>query len=72
MTVLKTILLIINILSFSGVVIVLPIAIIDYFAVGSTGRKSVFKNLDYKYIDTFCLICLAVALTSYMIRNLLK
>lgn len=74
MTVVKIILLIINIISFAVVVICLPLGIYEFFR-GRQRAEEFWKrkntSISYKTLEVIYLICLGVAFVTYIIRYFL-
>lgn len=75
MTIIKTILLVVNIVSFAGVIIILPFGIYEFFA-GRERAECFLRNLNvnmsYKNIEIIFFVCLVVAFVTYIIRDQLN
>ena len=72
MTIIETILLVINIISFGFVVIMLPLGIYEYFAGkerAETFIKKIGVTVSYRTIEILYLICLVLALVTYILRD---
>ena len=70
MMVLKVFLLFINILSFTGVIIILPLGIYDFFA-GREKADALLQKAGFNYnkIEVIFIILLAISFLTYIIRK---
>ena len=75
MTIIKNILLVLNIMSFFSVIIIFPFGVYEFFAGRERAENLLRKiNISFKYttIEILFLICLGICIATYIIRDLMS